>query len=107
NRKVCIKLANSRGKIFNSAMPGGADGLVLARAENEICAGCRAVRLPCFSRQPGGGASDGRGGRSNGRGGRFARPCPRGGTDADRRTHRFFRARRAPLSIPAAALHGP
>jgi len=40
--KIPIKLADSRVKSFDSAMPGGVDGLVLAPAKIENCAACLA-----------------------------------------------------------------
>src|SRR5208283_1185156 len=106
NGKIPIKLADSRGKSFDSAMPGGVDELVLAPAKIENCAGCMAKHRTWVSELPGGIASAGRGGRSNGHGSWFARLCRRDGIDVDCQSHRFFRARRNPLSLSAAAQHG-
>src|SRR5208283_5139422 len=62
NGKIPIKLADSRGKSFDSAMPGGVDELVLAPAKIENCAGCMAKHRTWVSELPGGIASAGRGG---------------------------------------------
>jgi len=52
-------LADSRGKSFDSAMPGGVDGLVLAPAKIENCAACLAKHRTWVSELPGGIASAG------------------------------------------------